>query len=1019
VLRRPAVLAAVLAAVAAAVPAEAREAFVASSGDSTVRSIDLASGLTTRSVTVGQTPQGVSVTPDGRTLYAASYYTNNVTRVTLSPLSTAPISLVGVTSGRPQYTAIDPTGGEVAVPTQFARVSRLRLRPSLTVGTYEVWRTFGAAYTADGERLVVTGTDGAFVVDRATGAVQQVSTSGSGHVATTPDSTQAWTTEGSADRVRVVALSDPPVTAAVVPVAATPFDVAIAPDGRTAAVTHRAAGRVTVIDVARREVTRTVALPGAFHVAFTSNRSLVVTTNPGNRLVSVDAETGVVGRSSAAGVEPWQVVPAPSSSPTAVIADPSPVASGGTTLDGSGSEDVDGTVAEHHWSLGDGTADRSGASLSHDFGPDGGRFDVRLRVVDDAGCSVPFAYTGQVVACRGDSAAEAVRTVVAPGAATGVVEPLTGRRARLTGEVTTFGRDATYHFEWGRTNAYGERSEERAAPAGGGPVALEVGGLEPETTYHVRLVARNDEVVTVGRDRTFTTGPDREPQEIAFPQPGPARYGDADLDPGATATSGLPVSLSAEPSGVCAVADGAIRLRGAGECTVTAEQAGDDAWLPAEPVARTFAVAPRAVRVIPDERSKVFGDDDPALTHDVDGLLEGDSLSGALEREAGEDVGSYAITPGTLDAGRNYRLSVEPARLLVTPRAVRVVPDERTKVYGEADPTLTYDATGLLDGDRLSGALARDAGEDVGSYAITPGTLDAGPNYRLSVETARFLVTPRAVRVVPDERSKVYGDDDPALTYDVTGLLHGHQLSGALAREAGEDVGSYAITRGTLDGGRNYRLSVAGASFSVSAARLRVDAVAQTKRLGEPDPPLTWTLSGYRRGESFATAGVTGAAECSVASQTGVGAAAITCRPGTLEARNYTVEAGAGATLTTTWSWRGFRQPINDTAHDAGDGTSVFKAGSTIPVKLQLLDVRGNPHKGSAPRWLGATKVGINDDPVSEIALAGIPSSAFSWDESGQQWQLNWSSPREPGFSYRLAVRLDDGTTQTVIIALK
>ena len=50
----------------------------------------------------------------------------------------------------------------------------------------------------------------------------------------------------------------------------------------------------------------------------------------------------------------------------------------------------------------------------------------------------------------------------------------------------------------------------------------------------------------------------------------------------------------------------------------------------------------------------------------------------------------------------------------------------------------------------------------------------------------------------------------------------------------------------------------------------------------------------------------------------------------------------AGNKVTTTGTYKvvyrfdGFLQPINDTAHQVGTSTSVFKAGSTVPAKLQL-----------------------------------------------------------------------------------
>jgi len=55
----------------------------------------------------------------------------------------------------------------------------------------------------------------------------------------------------------------------------------------------------------------------------------------------------------------------------------------------------------------------------------------------------------------------------------------------------------------------------------------------------------------------------------------------------------------------------------------------------------------------------------------------------------------------------------------------------------------------------------------------------------------------------------------------------------------------------------------------------------------------------------------------------------------------------AGHTSTQTGSYKviyrfdGFLQPINDTAHQIGVATSIFKGGSAVPAKLQLKKAHG------------------------------------------------------------------------------
>ncbi len=64
--------------------------------------------------------------------------------------------------------------------------------------------------------------------------------------------------------------------------------------------------------------------------------------------------------------------------------------------------------------------------------------------------------------------------------------------------------------------------------------------------------------------------------------------GEPDFTIAATATSGLPVSLSA--SGACSISGTTVHVTSVGSCAITATQAGNDTFMPAPPVTRTFAI---------------------------------------------------------------------------------------------------------------------------------------------------------------------------------------------------------------------------------------------------------------------------------------------------------------------------------------------------------------------------------------------------------------------------------------------
>ncbi|HHQ2637589.1 MBG domain-containing protein [Pseudomonas aeruginosa] len=233
------------------------------------------------------------------------------------------------------------------------------------------------------------------------------------------------------------------------------------------------------------------------------------------------------------------------------------------------------------------------------------------------------------------------------------------------------------------------------------------------------------------------------------------------------------------------------------------------------------------------------------------------------------NVGDYRVD-GSVQAdgfvGQRYQTTVKPGTLHVTPAELIVTAKDKEKSYGDADPALSYQVSGLKNGDTReqvlsAGSVRRDAGENVGNYAITNDDLALlSSNYILQFQDGVFSITPAELTVDADGKTKVYGDFDPALTYRVNGLKNGDSqtevLSGLLQRAPGEDVGSYDIRQGSLDlasgKGQNYVLSFTGNEFTITPARLTVTADSQTKVYGDLDPTLTYTVAGLKNADSQA-----------------------------------------------------------------------------------------------------------------------------------------------------------------------
>ena len=157
--------------------------------------------------------------------------------------------------------------------------------------------------------------------------------------------------------------------------------------------------------------------------------------------------------------------------------------------------------------------------------------------------------------------------------------------------------------------------------------------------------------------------------------------------------------------------------------------------------------------------------------------------------------------------------------------------DSFTKVYGSADPMLTYRATGFQFTDTaasvLSGHLTRDSGENVGSYAVKQGTLSSNSsNYTISFAPGTLSITPAPLAVTADDQTMIVGAPVPSLTYHYTGLVHGDTsatFTGTLATTATSTspVNNYPITQGSLAATGNYAITAfTGGTLHVTSVPL-------------------------------------------------------------------------------------------------------------------------------------------------------------------------------------------------------
>ena len=283
-----------------------------------------------------------------------------------------------------------------------------------------------------------------------------------------------------------------------------------------------------------------------------------------------------------------------------------------------------------------------------------------------------------------------------------------------------------------------------------------------------------------------------------------------------------------------------------------------------------FVIAPKAVTVSGiTANDKVYdGTTDAKLNFSnakFAGILENDKLTvaakGMFEKAeagkqnvaisdlelGGDSVANYVLAESGNQAETTATITAKQVTVTITPNGgtygsvIAAAANLSGAVKGENVPvTLTYTGT-ANDGTEYNGTTPPTK---AGTYTITATITD--PNYKLDADTAtaEFTVAKRPATVTPDNKSKVYEEKDPELTYKVSGVLDGETLEGiTLARAKGENAGKYAITvTADVSANPNYDVTFAEGTFTIEPKSIKDATVVLGKGLAANGAEQTQTV---------------------------------------------------------------------------------------------------------------------------------------------------------------------------------
>jgi hypothetical protein len=351
----------------------------------------------------------------------------------------------------------------------------------------------------------------------------------------------------------------------------------------------------------------------------------------------------------------------------------------------------------------------------------------------------------------------------------------------------------------------------------------------------------------------------------------------------------------------------------------------------------TLTITQAQLTVTANNKSRAYGVADPIFDYSFSGFVNGEN-SGVLTTNpfisttsnSFSGVGQYTIIPSGGSA-TNYTLNYVNGTLTITSASLTVTANDKSKIYGAANPTFDFNYVGFVNGETATvlnslptaSTLATSA-SGVNSYAIVP-TGGSSNNYTLSYVNGTLTVTPAPIAVTVNAASRTYGASNPTFSYSYSGFVNGDDASAfqlpfstpTTTAIPGSPVGNYTITAAGGNVGPNYSTSVSGGSvnagiLTITKVSLTVSINDQTKVYGAPNPNFTFSYSGFVNGDNTSAIISAPAVSSTATILTGVGTYPIVSSGGS--ATNYAFSSSNG-TLTIT------RAPMTVIANDA---TRVF-----------------------------------------------------------------------------------------------
>jgi gliding motility-associated-like protein len=275
-------------------PQQIAYAYITNQQAGTVSVVNTSTNAVATTITVGQRPTGVAISPDGTKVYITNQSDNSIS--VISTITNKVTATFQLQISSPTGIALSPDGTRIYVVNlginslSVLDAATGNLISSIAVGGYPV----GVVVSPDGSNVYVTNSSNNITdYNIAKGNTTTIPVANGPYEAViSPDGTTLYVTNSGTNTISVVNLSTGTISTTI-QVGNNPEGIAISPDGSTLFVTNVTSGTVSVINAGTNIVTATIPVGSQpTGVSFTSDGAEAYVTNKGDNTVSVISTTG-------------------------------------------------------------------------------------------------------------------------------------------------------------------------------------------------------------------------------------------------------------------------------------------------------------------------------------------------------------------------------------------------------------------------------------------------------------------------------------------------------------------------------------------------------------------------------------------------------------------------------------------------------------------------------------------------------------------------------------------------------